>query len=159
MLSASLTLEQRSELKKRYLKLISTHRPPLLTKYEKLFRGYGPPGEYWEPIQKKIDTLCQKYGLLNYIPRPVSFWPRKIIINKEIAANFYLKAREYQYYKKDTYRAWAYRKAAWTLDDLEKGVDEIYKKSWLAGLQKIEGIGNRLAHVIEGELRERGIEN
>ena len=158
VLAAALTLEQNTELKRRYLELIAKHYPKLLNDYEILFRGYGPPSSYWSPIQLKIDALCQKYGLLNYIPRPVKFWPQDIRINKEIANKFHLKAKELQFYKKDERRGWAYRRAAWALDELDKGVAEIYKKSWLAGLQKIDSIGNRLAHLIENELKARGIE-
>lgn len=79
-------------------------------------------------------------------------------VNKQIAKKFYttaalLKAKGEKY----LFRSLAYFKAAETLEQLEKGVDEIYKKSWLVGLQKISGIGNRLAHDIERELLKRGV--
>jgi DNA polymerase/3'-5' exonuclease PolX len=75
-------------------------------------------------------------------------------INRRIAGIFYKKSRFLQE-KGDRYkyRALSYIKAARAIERLDKGVNEIYKKSWLAGLQKIDGIGNRLAHEIENELK------
>ncbi len=76
-------------------------------------------------------------------------------INRRIAGNFYEKSRLLQKKgDKYKYRALSYIKAARAIEQLDKGVDKIYKKSWLAGLQKINGIGNRLAHEIENELKK-----
>lgn len=78
-------------------------------------------------------------------------------INREIASVFRLKADKLEISAKNKFRAISLRKAANALEGLERGVDEIYKHTWLTGLEKIEGIGNRLAHAIEAELRKRGI--
>lgn len=78
-------------------------------------------------------------------------------INQEIAALFRAKADKLELTGKNKFRVISLRKAAKALDELNRGVDEIYKKSWLTGLEKIEGIGNRLAHAIEAELLKRGI--
>jgi DNA polymerase/3'-5' exonuclease PolX len=83
---------------------------------------------------------------------------RDIPINRDIAALFRQKAEALQ--TKGTqyqFRAVAYVRAAQSIERLAEGLDEIYRRSWLVGLQKIEGIGNRLAHDIENELRRRGI--
>ncbi|MBU0598108.1 hypothetical protein KKF61_03880 [Patescibacteria group bacterium] len=75
-------------------------------------------------------------------------------VNGVIAKKFLLKAealdKKGERYK---YRALSYRRAARTLNELEQGVDQIYTRSWLVGLQKINGIGNRLAHEIENYLK------
>jgi len=159
VLASSLTLEQGSFLKKSFLEIIKNNFVDLYPKYVNLFQDsqgkelYGPRPEYWRSVGPKIALFCTKYGIMPYIPRPVKYWPKSLKINKEIAADFYLKAREFEYDLKNRYKVWAYRKAAWALDELDRGVDEIYKKSWLTGLQKIEGVGNRLAHAIENELK------
>ncbi|MFH1366517.1 MAG: helix-hairpin-helix domain-containing protein [Patescibacteria group bacterium] len=82
---------------------------------------------------------------------------KSLIINQEIAAVFRLKADKLNMTDKNKYRVISLRKAASALENLDRGVDEIYKHTWLPGLEKIEGIGNRLAHAIEAELRKRGI--
>lgn len=83
---------------------------------------------------------------------------RGVAVNRQIAKQFYTKADQFEA-RGDRYkfRALAYRKAAVVLEKLDRGVDEIYRHGWLVGLQKIEGIGNRLAHAIEAELKRRGV--
>ena len=76
-------------------------------------------------------------------------------INQRIAGIFTAKADALSHKgERFRYRAMAYRRAANALNKLDHGVDEIYARSWLKGLQKIEGIGNRLAHDIENELKK-----
>jgi len=84
--------------------------------------------------------------------------PLKLEINDQIAKKFFSKAQDLRSKGgKFKYRAMSYFKAAQAIEQLDRGVDKIYKHSWLVGLQKIEGIGNRLAHEIENELKLRGI--
>lgn len=81
-------------------------------------------------------------------------------LNAEIAELFYAKARALQdkgeRYK---FRSYAYFRAGKAIQSLDRGLDDIYRHGWLKGLEKIKGIGNRLAHDIETELRKRGINN
>ena len=78
-------------------------------------------------------------------------------LNAEIAEIFYQKAQILQG-KGDRYkfRALAYIRAAKAIEGLDRGLDEMYAQGWLVGLQRIPGIGNRLAHDIETELKKRG---
>jgi DNA polymerase/3'-5' exonuclease PolX len=46
-------------------------------------------------------------------------------------------------------RVWAYRKAAWAIEDLEQDVGLIYGQMGCKGLERIENVGPRLAAVIE----------
>ncbi|MFA5070592.1 MAG: helix-hairpin-helix domain-containing protein [Patescibacteria group bacterium] len=78
-------------------------------------------------------------------------------INYEIAAVFRAKADKQEISGKNKFRVISLRKAAKALENLNQGADEIYKHTWLTGLEKIDGIGNRLAHAIEAELIKRGI--
>jgi DNA polymerase/3'-5' exonuclease PolX len=51
-------------------------------------------------------------------------------------------------------RVWAYRKAAWAIEDLEQDVGLIYRQMGRKGLEGIENVGSRLAGVVEGLLAE-----
>ena len=51
-------------------------------------------------------------------------------------------------------RIWAYRKAAWAIEDLEQNVGQIYRQMGRKGLESIENVGPRLGEVIEGLLAE-----
>jgi len=81
-------------------------------------------------------------------------------VNQQISTIFYNKAKLLENKgEKYKFRVISYLKAAQAVAELEVGVDEIYKRSWLVGLQKIKGIGNRLAHDIENELNKLKIIN
>ena len=51
-------------------------------------------------------------------------------------------------------RVWAYRKAAWAIEDLEQDVGLIYRQMGRKGLESIENVGPRLAEVIEDLISE-----
>lgn len=91
---------------------------------------------------------CQKQGLTPYIPRAVGFYPKEQQINRRIAEKFYLEAREMQLTGAGGYREWAYRKAAWALDDLDRSVEDIFSQQRLEGLKTIQGVGESLAKKI-----------
>ncbi len=77
-------------------------------------------------------------------------------VNSDIAALFYEKARVLELKGgRYAYRALSYIRAARAIEGLDRGLDEIYQHGWLVGLQKIKGVGNRIAHDIENELTRR----
>lgn len=151
VLGASLTLQ--GELKPYYYGILAQHFPDLIEKYDIIVKNNDSFSEYYQPIALKIKKYCQKYKIPDYIPRPLQHYPPKLHLNKKMAEKFYLKAKDYQGQPKNRYREWAYRRAARAVDDLEESLADIYKHTWLVGLQRIPGIGNRLAHEIERELK------
>ena len=55
------------------------------------------------------------------------------------------------------YKPRAYRKAAFTLENLKQNISEIYKKQGIKGLEKIPGIGKSIAEKIEEYLKKTEI--
>jgi len=51
-------------------------------------------------------------------------------------------------------RVWAYRKAAWAIEDLEQDIGLLYRQMGREGLENIENVGPRLAEVIEDLISE-----
>jgi DNA polymerase/3'-5' exonuclease PolX len=51
------------------------------------------------------------------------------------------------------YRIWAYRKAAWTVDEWSESISDVYAARGEAGLQELPGIGESIAGEIAGWLR------
>jgi DNA polymerase/3'-5' exonuclease PolX len=51
-------------------------------------------------------------------------------------------------------RVWAYRKAAWAIEDLEVDIGLLYRQMGRKGLEGIENVGPRLAEVIADLLNE-----
>ena len=52
----------------------------------------------------------------------------------------------------ESYKVWAYRKAAWNLDDLTRSLSDVYGLEGLIGHQRLLGVGERLSKEIENEL-------
>jgi DNA repair photolyase len=150
VLDAGLTLW--GYCKTHFYKALEKLNPDLIPKYDKLFEDQTLLGEHQVRVHKKVLEFCQKYDLSNYIPRPIDYYPEELRLNKEIAAKFYLEARELLVTGQRGYKEWAFRKAAWTLDDLKESVKKIYEEKGIHGLMQIEGIGQKLATRIEGFL-------
>lgn len=151
VLEGSLTLWGYSKIN--YYRSLERYDSSLVSKYEKLYGDPKSLAEHTMQVHQLVLKYCQKYKLLPYIPRPLSYYPEDLQINKKIAEKFYLEARELQLSAQENYREWAYRKAAWALDDLEESVERIYQEKGIDGLLKINGIGKSLARKIEGFLK------
>ena len=50
-------------------------------------------------------------------------------------------------------RVWAYRKAAWAIEDLEQDISLVYQTMGLKGLQSIPNVGPSLAREVEGWIK------
>jgi len=114
--------------------------------------NYGPPGTYNSWIGLTLRELCVKHGLLDRMPRYVA--PGPLSINKRISEQLFLKTYDLELELAKDYRIWAYRKAAWTVDELPESVKDIYQAQGQVGLEKLPGVGQRLAGQIGGWLRE-----
>ena len=75
-------------------------------------------------------------------------------VNKRIAEQLFLKTYDLELEQAKGYRIWAYRKAAWTVDELPESISEIYQTRDEAGLRELPRIGKSLASEIAGWLRE-----
>jgi DNA repair photolyase len=136
-----------------FYQTLEKYYPEYVEKYEKLYNNSSIYNEYIKKIHKLIQKYCNKYDILNYIPRPLSFYQKKLYINKKIAEEFYIKARELQLTGYGGYKEWGYRKTAWILDDLDQDIKKIYENQGLDGLKKIKGIGNINSLEIEKSLK------
>ncbi|MFA6271896.1 MAG: helix-hairpin-helix domain-containing protein [Patescibacteria group bacterium] len=74
--------------------------------------------------------------------------------NQVIADKFERKAQIFFADDKKKFRGLAYHKAAKTIRMLDRSLIDIYASGWLVGIQKIDGIGNRIAHEIETEIKK-----
>lgn len=138
-----------------FYKALEKYKPDLIRDYNRLFDDKKAMGKYLMGLHQLLKQYCDKYDILNYIPRPLNHYPRDLRINKEIAGKFHLKAREIQLSKDPKYREWAYRKAAWSLDELNVNVADIYKQEGLDGITNIENIGQKIGTQIINWLKLR----
>ena len=96
--------------------------------------------------------LCEKVGVKDRIPRYVP--PGPLAVNKRIAEKLFLKTYDLELELAQTSRIWAYRKAAWTVDEHGESIVDLYRRGGEAGLRDLPGIGTRLAAQIARWLRE-----
>lgn len=114
--------------------------------------NYSPPGEYTARQGSMVRELCARHGLKDRMPRYVPQGP--LTVNKLIAERLFLKTYELELEQAKGYRIWAYRKAAWTVDEWPESVAQIYRARGESGLRELPGIGKSLAGTIGSWLAE-----
>jgi DNA repair photolyase len=140
--------------KTHFYKALEKYDSSLIAKYDELYGNPKYLAEHTKRVHQLALKYCQKYKLTPYIPRPTQIYPEKLQVNKKIAEKFYLEARELQLSGQNSYKEWAYRKAAWSLDDLEESIEKIFLERGIEGVMQIKGIGESLAKQIEEFLKE-----
>ncbi len=114
--------------------------------------SYGPPSTYNARLGLLLRELCARHGLLDRMPRYVE--PGPLAVNKRIAERLFLKTYEAELEEAAGYRIWAYRKAAWAVDEWPENIADIYQAQGEAGLRELPGIGTSLAKEIGTWLQE-----
>jgi DNA repair photolyase len=152
VLDAGLTLY--GYCKDKYYQALKTYEPELIGKYEKIYQDPNSMQVYYRGVHNLVKEYCQRYRIANTIPRPVGFFSKKTRINKLVAERIYIKARELQLQGESNYRVLAYLKTAWGLDEINYDILTLYQKEGKNGLQKLDGVGDKMALVIEGVLAD-----
>lgn len=109
---------------------------------------YSPPAVYRARLGRRVRELCERVGIASRMPRYVAAGP--LALNKRMAEQFYHKTYDLELAEAASFRIWAYRKAAWALDDLQESVAEILKARGEAGVRATVGVGAGLAKEIVG---------
>jgi DNA polymerase/3'-5' exonuclease PolX len=108
-----------------------------------------------------IRELCDAHGLLDRMPRYVA--PGPLAVNKRMAERLFLHTYDLELEQARDYRIWAYRKAAWTVDEWPESVAEIYETRGETGLRELPNVGRSIAGRIAAWLEvdvgseERGV--
>ncbi|MGD1994384.1 MAG: hypothetical protein PVI59_14415, partial [Anaerolineae bacterium] len=138
-----------------FFDVLAERFPDLLDRYRALY----PPGSYgaangrWREIALCLRELCQRYGLSDRMPRPV-IPGEKRILNKRVVEALVNQLYTMELEGAPNYRQWAYRKAAWSIEDLEQDLGLVYRTMGRKGLEGIENVGPKLAQVVERFLVE-----
>jgi DNA repair photolyase len=114
--------------------------------------NYGPPRAYNARLGLLVRELCERHSLLDRMPRYIA--PGSGAINKRIAERLFLRTYDLELEQASDQRIWAYRRAAWTVDELPESIENIFKAQGEAGLRALPGIGIRLAGLISQWLQE-----
>jgi hypothetical protein len=152
VLASGLTLaDQQREF---FFGVLRERFPDMLPLYERLY----PAGSYGtvrsgdpHAIGRRIRELCQRYGISDPpdgVPRPIIPGDKRAL-NKRIVEALANQCYQMELENAPGQRIWAYRKAAWAIEDLEQDLGLIYRQMGRNGLERIENVGPRLAGVIE----------
>jgi DNA repair photolyase len=148
VLASSLTLADQQ--KNYFFTVLQEKLPDLLPLYRRIYGpgSYAPRDYAWRQVAQRIRELCEKYGILDRIPRPI-IPGDKHALNKRIVEQLAGKLHEMELHQEPDYRQWPYRKAAWAIEDLEQDIGLIYRTMGLKGLQTIPNLEPSLVEPVE----------
>ncbi len=133
--------------------------PALATNWRELYNwakegkpNYSPPRAYNARLGLLIRELCTRHDMPDRMPRYIA--PGPLAVNKRIAERLFLKTYDLELEMAKDYRIWAYRKAAWTVDEWPENIAQLYQAGGEVELRKLPGIGKSLAGQIAGWLPE-----
>jgi len=112
-------------------------------------------------IGRRIRELCRQYGIADRMPRPIIPGDKRAL-NKHIVEALANQCYWMELDNAPGQRAWAYWKAAWTIEDLpvlsdgprEQDVGLLYRQMGRKGLEDVENVGPRLAEVVGDLINE-----
>ncbi len=153
VLHGGLTLKEGPQ-KARFLEELKRHYPQLLPRYEELYRaGFSPQREYSRRVGLLAREICCRHGLPDRMARP-TLPGEESTVNKRVAERLFLRAYEMELQGEAEHRVWAYRKAAWTVDEMDESLPEVYERRGREGLMALPHIGSSIAKVIASLLTE-----
>jgi DNA polymerase/3'-5' exonuclease PolX len=85
------------------------------------------------------------------MPRYIA--PGPLGVNKRIAERLFLKTYDLELEQANEYRIWAYRKAAWTVDEYPESIADVFSVKGEPGLRELPGVGKSIAGEMAGWLR------
>jgi len=146
----------------RTLEVVRRLDPMLENRWRELYNweaggtpNYGPPRAHSARLGLLIRELCVRHGVMDRMPRYVP--PGPLAVNKRIAELLFLRTYGLELEEAQEYRIWAYRKAAWAVDEWPDSIAELYQAQGEAGLRRLPGIGESLAGEIARWLRDDGM--
>ncbi|MGD0707878.1 MAG: radical SAM protein [Anaerolineaceae bacterium] len=153
VLAGGLTLadQQRSY----FFDTLTQRFPDLVDLYRRLYPegSYAAVGNTWQKTALTIRELCERYGIRDRVPRPIIPGDKRTV-NKRIVEALANRVYTMELNNEAASRVWAYRKAAWTVEDLEQDIRLVYSQLGVKGLQSIADIGPGLAPVVEQMIKD-----
>jgi hypothetical protein len=102
-----------------------------------------------QKISLRVRELCEQHGIAYRVPRPV-IPGEKRALNKRVVETLARRLYDLEIENAPSSRQWAYRKAAWAIEDLEQELGLLHRTMGRKGLESIPGVGPEMAKEIEG---------
>ena len=153
ILGGGLTLKKGVQ-RDRYVFFLELHYPEITALCGRLYGdGFETWGDYEARLQRRVREICARYEIADRMPRPI-MPDDPLAANKKIAEKLFLRAYGLTLDEANSYRVWAYRKAAWAIDEMGDDIESIYRRTGRKGLQSVKGVGKSLSTEIEGWLQQ-----
>ena len=151
VLASGLTLSDQQ--KEYFFGVLRERFPDLLALYQRLYppKSYGPVGTDFHQIALRVREACEKHGIRDRMPRPIVPGEKRAL-NKRVVELLADQLHEMELNAEPDHRLWAYRKAAWAIEDMAEDIGLVYRTMGLKGLQTIPNVGQPLGTVVEGFL-------
>ncbi len=149
VLASGLTLSDQQRAY--FFNYLAEREPQLLSAYEECYprgKSYGAVGDKWCRTALKIREFCEKHGISDRMPRPIIDGDKRAK-NKRIVEIFANKVYNMELERVSKNQIWAYRKAAWAIEDMEQDIALLYRMMGIKGLEKVPDIGKSLAKEVE----------
>jgi DNA repair photolyase len=129
-----------------FMGVLEPSAPDLLPLYRRLYPpgSYGPVGDAWRRIPRRIRELCREAGIADRMPRPIIPGEARAL-NKRVAEALANRIYELELGGAGSQQVWAYRRAAWAIEDLQQDVGLVYRRMGVRGLEGVQGVGPALA--------------
>ena len=133
-----------------FLGVLDERFPDLADHYRRLYRpgSYGPSRNEWRPVALRLQELCAQYGISDRIPRPI-IPSEKRALNKRVVEALANRVYRMELGGEPSRRVWAYRKAAWAIEDTPQDLGLIYRQMGVKGLEAIRDVGPSIAKQVE----------
>jgi DNA repair photolyase len=115
-------------------------------------QGHDPPLGYHARLGRAVREVCARHLVLDRMPRYVA--PGPLAVNQRVAERLFLRTYDLELEEAPGYRIWAYRKAAWAVDEHPTSVAEILATRGEAGLRELPGVGSSIAREVAGWIRD-----
>ena len=137
-----------------FLGVLDERFPDLAEHYRGLYPegSYGPVRSNWTEIALRLKELCEQYGIRDRMPRPIIPGDKRML-NKLVVEALANQVYYMELNGEPSRRIWAYRRAAWAIEDTPQDLGLIYRQMGRKGLESIENVGPSLAQVIERLLK------
>ncbi len=154
VLGGGLTLSDQQ--KAFFLDCLKREHAALLPLYTRLYpAGSYAQAEPWRFTGLRIHEACVKHGISDRIPRPI-IPGEKRALNKRIVEQLAYSLHMLELENASQGQIWAYRKAAWAVEDLEQDVGLVYRTMGLKGLESLPGVSPALGREIEKLINQAG---
>ncbi len=152
VLASSLTLSDQQ--RDYFLNFLQGRFPEILPLYQRLYPvgSYAPARYTWRESALRIREYCTRFGIRDRMPRPVIPGDKRAL-NKRLVETFADTCYTLELEDTPSNKIWAYRKAAWAIEDLEQDIGLVYRLLGRKGLESIPNVGASLAVEVETWLK------